>query len=53
MLFFIQMKNRSNKRRFEDLEEIQAELQVVVKGMAIRELQFCLQQCMKSQKGIY
>jgi len=39
----MQMKPRLNKRRFEDMEEIQAELHVVVKGIAIRELQYSLQ----------
>lgn len=53
VFFFIQMENRLHRRRFEDMEEIQAKLQVVVKGIAIRELQCCLQQCMKSQKGIF
>jgi len=53
VFFFIQMKNRLSKRRFDGMEEIQAELQVVVKGIAIWELQCCLQQCTKSQKGIF
>jgi hypothetical protein len=35
------------------MEETEAELQVVVKGIAIRELQYSLQQRMKSQKGIF
>jgi len=53
VFFFIQIKNRLNRRIFGDIEEVQAELRVVVKSTAIREVQRCLQQSMKSQKGIF
>ena len=46
VFFLIQLKNWLNKWRFEDMEEIQADLQVVVKGIAIRDMQCCLQQYM-------
>jgi hypothetical protein len=35
------------------MEVIQVELQVVVKGIAIRELECCLEQCMKFENGIF